>query len=109
MALLERVGLAHKAHAMPSELLGCQQQRVAIARALAHEPGLIVCDEPTAALDHKTGLTVMQLLREVAVRPDRAVVIVTHDNRIFHYGDRIAHMDDGKIVEVEDRTGAEAA
>jgi putative ABC transport system ATP-binding protein len=108
-AVLDLLGMGPKVGSHPRQLSGGQQQRVAIARALAHEPGLIVCDEPTAALDHKTGLTVMQLLREVAVRPDRAVVIVTHDNRIFHYGDRIAHMDDGKIVEVEDRTGAEAA
>ena len=75
---------------------------MAIARALVHEPSLLVCDEPTAALDHETGLTVMELLREAAVRPDRAVVVVTHDNRVFHFGDRIAHMDDGRIVEVED-------
>ena len=81
-------------------------QRVAIARALVHEPRLLVCDEPTAALDHETGLTVMELLREAAVRPDRAVVVVTHDNRVFHFGDRIAHMDDGRIVAVEDRAGA---
>ena len=79
-------------------------QRVAIARALVHEPRLLVCDEPTAALDHETGLTVMELLREAAVRPDRAVVVVTHDNRVFGFGDRIAHMDDGAIVRVDDRS-----
>ena len=75
----------------------------AIARALVHDPELLVCDEPTAALDHETGLTVMQLLRESAVKPDRAVVVVTHDNRVFQFGDRIAHMDDGVVVEVEER------
>jgi putative ABC transport system ATP-binding protein len=68
-----------------------------------HDPSLLVCDEPTAALDHETGITVMELLREAAVRPDRAVVIVTHDNRVFHFGDRIARMDDGRIVEVTER------
>ena len=72
-------------------------------------PSLLVCDEPTAALDHETGLTVMELLREAAVRPDRAVVVVTHDNRVFQFGDRIAHMDDGRIVEVEERPGQAAA
>jgi putative ABC transport system ATP-binding protein len=81
-------------------------QRVAIARALVHEPRLLVCDEPTAALDHETGLTVMELLREAAVRPDRAVVVVTHDNRVFAFGERIARMDDGQIVDVEERSVA---
>ena len=79
-------------------------QRVAIARALVHEPRLLVCDEPTAALDHETGITVMELMRAAAVRPDRAVVVVTHDNRVFGFGDRIAHMDDGAMVRVEERT-----
>ena len=95
--------MASKAESLPSQLSGGQQQRVAISRALVHEPQLLVCDEPTAALDHETGLTVMELLREAAVRPDRAVVVVTHDNRVFQFGDRIAHMDDGRIIEVEDR------
>src|SRR4051812_41619097 len=107
--VLGSLGMATKAQSLPSQLSGGQQQRVAIAGALVHEPRLLVCDEPTAALDHETGLNVMELLREAAVRPDRAVVVVTHDNRVFHFGDRIAHMDDGRIVEVEDRTGAEAA
>ncbi len=107
--VLGSLGMASKIESLPAQLSGGQQQRVAIARALVHEPRLLVCDEPTAALDHDTGLTVLELLREVAVRPDRAVVVVTHDNRIFHFGDRIAHMDDGRIVEVEDRAGAEAA
>jgi putative ABC transport system ATP-binding protein len=107
--VLGTLGMAKKTESLPSQLSGGQQQRVAIARALVHEPRLLVCDEPTAALDHDTGLTVLELLRAAAVRPDRAVVVVTHDNRIFHFGDRIAHMDDGRIVEVEDRAGVEAA
>jgi putative ABC transport system ATP-binding protein len=106
--VLGAIGMGTKVKSLPSQLSGGQMQRVAIARALVHDPQLLVCDEPTAALDHETGLTVMQLLRESAVRPDRAVVIVTHDNRVFHFGDRIAHMDDGVVVEVEDRH-AEAA
>ncbi|MDR3639600.1 MAG: ATP-binding cassette domain-containing protein, partial [Isosphaeraceae bacterium] len=93
----------------PNQLSGGQMQRVAIARALVHEPKLLVCDEPTAALDHEMGLTVMQLLRESAVRPDRAVVVVTHDNRVFHFGDRIAHMDDGVMIRVEERSNGAVA
>ncbi len=101
--VLEGLGMGPKVEKLPSQLSGGQQQRVAIARALVHEPSLLVCDEPTAALDHETGLTVMELLRQAAVRPDRAVVVVTHDNRVFHFGDRIAHMDDGGLMLVEDK------
>ncbi|WP_038169578.1 ATP-binding cassette domain-containing protein, partial [Verrucomicrobium sp. BvORR106] len=79
-----------------------QQQRVAIARALVHEPRLIICDEPTASLDAKNGTMVMELFDTVAKAPGRAVIIVTHDNRIFSHADRIAQMDDGQIVEVHD-------
>jgi putative ABC transport system ATP-binding protein len=107
--VLQSLGMGKKTESLPNQLSGGQQQRVAISRALVHDPRLLVCDEPTAALDHETGLTVMELLREAAVRPDRAVVIVTHDNRVFHFGDRIAHMDDGRIVEVEDKTSVAAA
>jgi putative ABC transport system ATP-binding protein len=98
---LRRVGLEDKIRALPSQLSGGQQQRVAIARALVHGPKLIVCDEPTSALDHETGHKVMELLREVAVGPDRSLVIVTHDARIFGFADRIARMDDGRIVKIE--------
>ncbi|AGA27313.1 ABC transporter ATP-binding protein [Singulisphaera acidiphila] len=107
--VLSSIGMSKKTESLPSQLSGGQQQRVAISRALVHEPRLLVCDEPTAALDHETGLTVMELLRESAVRADRAVVVVTHDNRVFHFGDRIARMDDGVIVEIEDRTNEAAA
>jgi putative ABC transport system ATP-binding protein len=79
-----------------------QQQRMAIARALVHDPKLIVCDEPTSNLDHETGRSVMNILRSVAKSPDRALIVVTHDPRIFEFADRIAHMDDGKIIEVVD-------
>jgi putative ABC transport system ATP-binding protein len=99
--VLSAIGMGKKLQSLPSQLSGGQMQRVAIARALVHEPRLLVCDEPTAALDHETGLTVMELLRETAVRPDRAVVVVTHDNRVFDFGDRIAHMDDGAIERVD--------
>jgi putative ABC transport system ATP-binding protein len=103
--VLEMIGMGPKLKSLPSQLSGGQMQRVAIARALTHEPRLLVCDEPTAALDHETGITVMELLRQTAVRPDRAVVVVTHDNRVFDFGDRIAHMDDGSIVRIEERSG----
>jgi putative ABC transport system ATP-binding protein len=99
MAALSDFGLAARASALPSTLSGGQQQRVAIARALVHEPRLIVCDEPTAALDHANGEAVMTLLAANAVRPDRSVIVVTHDSRVFPYAHSIAHMDDGRIVE----------
>jgi len=67
-----------------------------------HEPKLIICDEPTAALDAKNGHAVMELFEHVARGQDRAVLIVTHDNRIFHHANRIAGMDDGQIMEVHD-------
>ena len=100
---LSRVGLGDRLHSLPKQLSGGQQQRVAIARALVHSPRLIVCDEPTSVLDHETGHRVMELMREVAVGPDRALVIVTHDSRIFEFADRIAKMDDGRIVEVTEK------
>src|SRR5215472_8661556 len=98
---LASLGMAHRAHALPSELSGGEQQRVALAQALIHEPKLIVCDEPTSALDGRTGHAVMDLLSATAVRPDRAVIIVTHDSRIFDFADQIAHMDDGRITSLE--------
>src|SRR5262249_44146380 len=86
--LLGDLGLGNKANALPAQLSGGQQQRVAIARALIHEPRLLVCDEPTAALDAHSGHVVMESIRRVAVRPGRAVIVVTHDVRIFGFGDR---------------------
>lgn len=103
--LLERVGLSHRMDKYPQELSGGQQQRVAIARALVHRPRIVVCDEPTSALDSETGHGVMDLLREVAVSPDQALVVVTHDSRIFDYADRIARMNDGHVVSVESENG----
>jgi len=100
-SMLARVGMGDRTRSLPSQLSGGQQQRVAIARSLLHNPKLIVCDEPTSALDHETGRKVMELMREVAVGPDRAFVVVTHDARIFEFADRIAKMDDGYIVDIK--------
>jgi putative ABC transport system ATP-binding protein len=107
VALLQELGMGDRAQARPNQLSGGQQQRVAIARALIHEPRLLVCDEPTAALDADTGHSVMELLRGSAVRADRAVIVVTHDSRVFSFGDRIAYMNDGRISKTEVQTGAE--
>jgi putative ABC transport system ATP-binding protein len=98
MVLLEKLNIANQADKYPRAMSGGQQQRVAIARALVHSPRLVVCDEPTAALDAKSGRRVMDLLREVALADDRAVIIVTHDNRIFDMADRILAMEDGRIT-----------
>ena len=100
-ALLVRLGMEPRADALPSKLSGGQQQRVALARALVHEPRLIVCDEPTAALDHATGEAVMELLAGSAVNPGRAVIVVPHDSRVYRFADAIAHMDDGRITSTE--------
>jgi len=100
--VLDSVGLGSRTSALPAQLSGGQQQRVAIARALVHEPRLIVCDEPTSALDHETGQTVMELLKSVAQSAERALVVVTHDARIFGFADRIARMNDGRIDSITD-------
>ena len=102
--LLSKLGMADRAHAYPRELSGGQQQRVAIARALIHEPRLVVCDEPTSALDADTGQRMMGLLQEIAVGADRAVLVVTHDERVLKFGDRIVEMSDGEIVPPGART-----
>lgn len=94
------VGISDQAGVKPALLSGGQQQRVAIARALVHEPGLVICDEPTASLDARNGTIVMDLLSQFARSKDRAVLIVTHDSRIFRYADRIMRMDDGSVVPV---------
>ncbi len=95
--LLERVGLKEKLKTHPADLSGGQKQRVAIARALAGEPKIILADEPTAALDSDSGKLIMDLLQELAHEQNRSVIVVTHDNRIFDYADRIVHIEDGRV------------
>ena len=100
--VLATLGLADRTTHIPAHLSGGQQQRVAIARALVHEPRLLVCDEPTAALDAQSGRSIMQLLRQVALQTGRAVLIVTHDQRVYEFGDRVVTMSDGRIERVEE-------
>ncbi|MCP5506037.1 MAG: ABC transporter ATP-binding protein [Chlamydiales bacterium] len=96
---LKQFGLEDKISAYPKQLSGGQQQRVAIARAVIHNPRLIVCDEPTSALDHENGTLVLNHLREIVDKENRALIVVTHDSRIFDFADRIVHMEDGHITE----------
>ncbi|MBU3655362.1 MAG: ABC transporter ATP-binding protein [Alphaproteobacteria bacterium] len=97
--ILDDIGMGRHLDKLPRQLSGGQQQRVAIARALVHEPALIVCDEPTAALDAQTGHAVMEILRRRARDHNRGILVVTHDNRIYPFADRIIAMDDGKILD----------
>jgi putative ABC transport system ATP-binding protein len=99
--ILETLGLGDRLTNLPSELSGGQQQRVAIARALVHEPRILVCDEPTSALDAENGRITMELIERIAVQPGRAVIVVTHDARVYSFADRIASMEDGRIVSIE--------
>jgi putative ABC transport system ATP-binding protein len=102
--LLDRLGLEKNKLKFPNQLSGGQQQRVAIARALVHNPQIVISDEPTASLDAETGREVMQLLRDVASGADRAVIVVTHDTRIFGFADYIATMSDGRIESFRENT-----
>src|SRR5439155_11744234 len=101
--ILAAMGLEHRLDAFPTQLSSGQQQRVAIGRALINEPRLLVCDEPTAALDDQAGQRVMELIKQVAVQPGRAVIVVTHDSRVFGFGDRIVEMSDGRVARIEEK------
>ena len=96
--VLRSVGLGDRTESLPSQLSGGQQQRVAIARALVHKPRLLVADEPTSAVDARTGQAIMELIRQVALQPDRVAVVVTHDARVFSFGDRIITLEDGRVA-----------
>jgi len=101
-ALLKSVGLQNKRHRRPRDLSGGEKQRVAVARALAGRPPILLADEPTASLDAENGRGVMDTLSDLAHRGGHAVVVVTHDNRIFEYADRLLHIEDGALVERDD-------
>jgi putative ABC transport system ATP-binding protein len=99
--VLRKVGFDDRMmKSFPLDLSGGQQQRIAIARSLIHNPRLIVCDEPTSALDSETGHKIMEMMRQLAVGEERALIVVTHDARIFQFADRIALMADGVITRV---------
>jgi putative ABC transport system ATP-binding protein len=103
---LERFGLLPRAMELPGRLSGGEQQRVALARALVKHPKILICDEPTAALDRVTGRSVMENIRKLANDPEMVVLTVTHDTRIFDLADSIATMEDGKIKEVKNNAEA---
>jgi putative ABC transport system ATP-binding protein len=96
--VLGAVGLGERAGSLPWQLSGGQQQRVAIARALVHEPRLLLCDEPTSNIDARTGQTIMQLIRQVALKSGRVVIVVTHDARVYEYADRMIALEDGRVA-----------
>ena len=96
--LLAEVGLQDRMRAFPPDLSGGQKQRVAIARALAGNPPILLADEPTAALDSTSGRGVIELLQRLGHHHGRAVVMVTHDPRVLSHGDRILHLEDGRLV-----------
>lgn len=97
-SFIKAVGLEDKENMLPTILSGGQQQRVAIARALVHRPKILICDEPTSALDMVTGVKIVELLRTICKKLGTTFVVVTHDNRIIKYADRIVHLDDGIVT-----------
>jgi putative ABC transport system ATP-binding protein len=98
---LEIVGLAKRADLPPNKLSGGEQQRVAIARAIAGRPDILILDEPTASLDGDTGRRIVEFVKNEVLNDHRCILIVTHDNRIYEYADRIVQMEDGRITGVE--------
>ncbi len=95
--VLQEIKMDHRSAALPLDLSKGQQQRVAIARAIVNEAKILVCDEPTSALDHETGVMIMSILQEFAKKFSKAVLVVTHDHRIFSFADRIINIADGQI------------
>jgi putative ABC transport system ATP-binding protein len=103
---LDVVGLSGRAHLSPTRLSGGEQQRVAIARALASGPDLMIFDEPTASLDGDTGKKIVEFVKHDVLTDHRCIVVVTHDDRIYEYADRILHMEDGRLL--DGKGGADA-
>ncbi len=98
---LKIVGIQDKAYLPPYKLSGGEKQRVAIARAIVSQPDILIFDEPTASLDGDTGRAIISFVRKKILTKNRAIIIVTHDSRIFEFADRILHMEDGRIKETE--------
>ena len=105
---LDIVGLKDRAQLPPVKLSGGEQQRVAIARAIAGQPDILIFDEPTASLDGDTGKKIVEFIKTKILNPDRCVIIVTHDSRIYEYADAIMKMEDGKITDFERNTQQDA-
>ena len=101
MSLLGRVGLTHKADAYPFQLSGGQQQRVAIARALAKNPKLLLCDEPTGALDYVTGKSILKLLQDTCRQQGMTVVVITHNSAIAPMADQVIHVKNGRVERID--------
>lgn len=99
--VLDQVGLAHRMDNFPAQLSGGEQQRVAIARALAKNPKLLLCDEPTGALDYKTGKAILKLLQDTCVATGRTVVLITHNSAFTAIADRVIHVKEGRVERVE--------
>ncbi|HNO31533.1 MAG TPA: ABC transporter ATP-binding protein [Anaerolineales bacterium] len=98
---LERVGLGQRTHHAPNELSGGQQQRVAIARAIVNEPAILLADEPTGALDSKTGVEIMELFQSLHRENGQTVILVTHDAHVARHTERIIRLSDGRIISDE--------
>lgn len=99
--VLERVGLADRIHNFPSQLSGGEQQRVSIARALAKNPKLLLCDEPTGALDYQTGKAILKLLQDMCREKGMTVIVITHNSAIAPMADRVIHIKNGKVAQMK--------
>lgn len=107
--VLTQVGLAHRMDNFPAQLSGGEQQRVAIARAIAKNPKLLLCDEPTGALDYKTGKAILKLLQDTCRETGRTVVLITHNSAFCAIADRVIHVKEGKVERMELNTHPQAA
>jgi len=105
--VLKSVGLEHRLHNFPSQLSGGEQQRVAIARAIAKNPKILLCDEPTGALDYHTGKQILKILQDMARKEGKTVIIVTHNVAIAPIANRVIQMHDGKIKQIDNNSQPE--
>ena len=99
--MLRQVGLGHRLDNFPAQLSGGEQQRVAIARALAKNPKLLLCDEPTGALDYHTGKAILKLLQDTCYDTGKTVVLITHNSAFTAIADRVIHIREGRVAGVE--------